>query len=269
MYKLFLIFISLILIITSCKKEKITEETAGKGNIILKFSHKANGSNIVYDSMMYVNAAGNHYMVNEIQYFISNLTLYKNNGSKIIINADKDIHYVDIDIPSTLTWIVYDKIDEGVYDSINFIFGIPAEKNIPYMFVNPPESYMFWPNFLGGPNGGYHYLKLNGKWLNTSLVVSPFDFHLGVGQIYAGNTPVVDSITGYVQNFFTVRLPNSSFSINHNQTKEIQIVMEVQNWFNNPVYDHNVYGSYTMQNQSAMQAIKDNGNDVFSIGYIN
>ncbi len=268
MHKIILICFCFILI-TSCKKDKITEETTdGQGNIVFKFNHKVDNNNIIYDSLMYVNAAGNLYMVNEIQYFITDVTLFKNNGDKIVINADKDIHYVDIDIPSTLTWTVYDKIDEGSYDSINFIFGIPAHKNIPYMYVNPPESYMFWPNFLGGPNGGYHYLKLNGKWLDTNSVVTPVDFHLGVGQIYAGNVPIVDSITGFVQNYFTVSLSNSSFSISDGQTKEIQIVMEVQNWFNNPVYDHNVFGSYTMQNQIAMQAIKDNGNDVFSIGYI-
>ncbi|HRS54454.1 MAG TPA: hypothetical protein P5250_07080 [Bacteroidales bacterium] len=253
----------------SCKKEKEEEKEEKKyGHIVFKFVHNADGQPFIKDSLMYVNAAGNLYMINELQYFISDVTLYKNTGEKILINADKDIHYVDVDIPSTLTWQVYDKISEGNYDSINFIFGIPGNKNIPYMFVNPPESYMFWPYFLGGPNGGYHYLKLNGKWLNSNMVLTPFDFHLGVGQIYASNVPVVDSIIGYIQNYFYVSLPNSAFSITNGQVKEIQIVMEIQNWFNNPVYDHNVYGSYTMQNQQAMQAIKENGDDVFSIGYI-
>lgn len=269
-FKSFFIFFSFLFLLISCKKENVDEETEvskGEGNIIFKFSHKADGNDIKYDTLMYINAAGNHYMINEIQYFISDVTLYKSTGEKLLIKADKDIHYVDIDISSTLVWNVYDKIPEGSYDSINFIFGIPGNKNIPYMFVNPPESNMFWPYFLGGPNGGYHYLKLNGKWLNANGVVTPFDFHLGVGQIYAGNVPVVDSIVGYIQNYFTVSLSNSSFNITNGQVMEIQIVMEVQNWFNNPVYDHNVYGSYTMQNQQAMQSIKDNGNDVFSIGY--
>jgi hypothetical protein len=75
------------------------------------------------------------------------------------------------------------------------------------MYVNPPESYMFLPNFLGGPNGGYHYLKLNGKWLDTNSVVTPVDFTL-CGANIRWQCPIVDSITGFVQIIFC-KLSNS------------------------------------------------------------
>lgn len=130
------------------------------------------------------------------------------------------------------------------------------------MYVNAPEKDMFWPEFLGG---GYHYMKLNGKWLpegQTSQTI-PFDFHLGIGQIYHAYP---DSITGYVHNYFDVSLPGSEFSIDAGETWELKITMHVENWFNDPhIYDHDVFGGYIMQNQEAMQLVKENGFNVFTL----
>ncbi len=265
-----LIFISLVsLVLSSCKKEETEDPMPVVGNLEFIFDHQINGNAIVYDSTMYTNDAGNEYQINEIQYFVSDIMLYKSNGKEIMIDDWLDIYYVDVDIPSTLTWSVFDDLPVGDYDSISFIMGISEEKNQPYMFVNPPESYMFWPTFLGGSNGGYHYLKINGKWINDTAYIQPFDFHLGVGQIYAGGVIDVDSITDYVQNYFRVSLPNSSFTIKDGKVTEIQLVMNLENWFKNPhTYDHDVWGGYIMQNQDAMQVVKENGHDVFSIGYI-
>ncbi|MFC2101067.1 MbnP family protein [Bacteroidota bacterium] len=272
--KLFLLpslaLMALIIFQTSCKKDDPEPDPVpDSGKIVIKFDHRINDQAVQFDTTMYTNTAGNQYQVNEIQYFISDVTLHGSNGSKFMIDDWIDIYYVDVDIPSTLTWNVFDKIPVGSYSAISFTFGITEAKNIPYMYVNPPESFMFWPSFLGGLNGGYHYLKLNGKWIDTTLQLAPFDFHLGVGQIYAGNVIVVDSIIDYVQNYFEVSLPSSSFSIAKDETKEIQLVMNIDNWFQNPnIFDHNVWGSYIMQTQNAMQAVKENGHDVFSIGYI-
>ncbi|NQV01648.1 MAG: hypothetical protein HQ542_03310, partial [Bacteroidia bacterium] len=122
------------------------------------------------------------------------------------------------------------------------------------------ESFMFWPQYLGG---GYHYMKLNGKWLDENQQVNPFDFHLGIGQIYYSYP---DSITGFVQNYFQVTLPNSSFLMEKNQTKEILLIMNIENWFRNPnTYDHNIWRGDIMQKQEAMQLACENGHDVFTV----
>lgn len=260
------VFISMLLsIASSCKKETpVTIKKSGK--IVLNFSHKIDGQTILMDTLIYTNAAGNEYLVNEIQYFISDVTLHNSDGSSKMINAWEDIHYIDTDIPSTWTWNVLDSIPVGSYTSISFTFGITQAKNISYMYVNPPESNMFWPDFLGG---GYHYMKLNGKWKDTNNVVVPFDFHLGIGQIYASGVVEVDSITGFVQNYFNVDLTASAFNMAENETRDIEIIMNIDRWFDTPhLWNHNVWGSYIMQNQNAMQTVKENGVDVFTVGSI-
>jgi hypothetical protein len=261
------IFILVILIIclAGCNDKTDFPEPVKFGKITISFNHVENGQPLLYDTLMYMNDAGNPYLVNEIQYFISDLTLYRNDGYQKLISDWQDIYYVDTDIQETMQWEVYDKIAPGQYDSVGFRFGFNAQKNKSFMFVNPPERDMFWPEFLGG---GYHYMKLNGKWLppDQGVQTNPFNFHLGIGQVYFSYP---DSITGFIHNDFWVSLPGSDFSISDGENLKFELTMHVENWFRSPhTYDHDVYGGNIMQNQEAMQKGSENGWDVFSVKVI-
>lgn len=180
-----------------------------------------------------------------------------------MIGETKDIFYVNEDIPETKTIRFTDAIPAGGYDSIAFIFGISEEKNISYIFQNPPESDMSWPEVLGG---GYHCMMMNGKWKDTTGTDMPFNFHLGTGQLYHGNNYNVDSIYAFVPNGFTIVLPGSSFQLADKQQLTFRLTMNIERWFDNPhQYDHNYWGGAIMQNQPAMQMVKENGWDVFSV----
>jgi hypothetical protein len=119
---------------------------------------------------------------------------------------------------------------------------------------------MFWPELLGG---GYHYMKLNGKWRDTLDRLTPFNFHLGIGQIYHS---FPDSISAYVHNDFRVDLPDSRIEILGGENKDITLVMNIENWFKSPyIYDHNHWGGDIMQKQDAMKMACENGRDVFTV----
>jgi len=226
-------------------------------------SHLVNGQPLVKNELIYQNEAGNQYLINELKYFISDIYFYKHDGTHTQIHLWKDIFYIDDDLPSSKTIEFFDPVPAGEYDSINFIFGITATKNLSFMYVNPPESNMFWPEILGG---GYHYMMINGKWLDTTGMTQPFNFHLGIGQLYHGAGYNTDSIYAYIQNFFPVSLKNSHFSIQPGQTCTFYLKMNMESWFKTPhIYDHNYWGGAIMQNQAAMQAAKENGYDVFTI----
>lgn len=261
---LMLYFFTGIIILNSCKKPEqvITEPEETSGKITMLFNHTVDGLPIVFDSMMYVNEAGNEYLITELMYFISDLKLYpRGGGSPVTIDEWTKIHYVDVAIPSTLNWAVYDNIPVGTYDSVSFVFGLNEQLNTSFRFVNPPEVIMSWPDILGG---GYHYMMLNGKWKTPENTVLPFNFHLGIGQLYSSATPNTDSITGYVQNYFTVYLPTSGLTIAKDESKNIQLEMKIENWFKNPnTYNHNTWGGDIMQKQAAMQQAKENGWNVF------
>lgn len=262
----FISFCAILLIIlmgVSCSDSE-NPPAPSTSKIHLHFVHQINGEALEFDTMKYVNAAGNQYLVNEIQYFISDFTLHYSDGQTQVLDGWKDIHYVDSDLPETQTWNVFDDINPGNLEKVSFTFGISEEKNNSLMFVNPPERDMFWPEFLGG---GYHYMKLNGKWLAENGSVKPYNFHLGIGQIYSGGAITPDSITGFVQNYFQVELADSDFSISEGGSHTFVLFMNLENWFQNPnTYNHDTWGGDIMQQQDAMHLGCENGKeDVFII----
>jgi hypothetical protein len=202
-------------------------------------------------------------MITDLIYFISDFTFYRHDGTRTMISTPKDIFYVDESMPATKTIQLTNMIPAGTYDSITFIFGITEAKNKSHLFLNPPEALMGWPDVLGG---GYHYMMMNGKWKDPAGRTMPFNFHLGIGQLYKGNDYNVDSIYAYVQNYFTVSLQGSQFELEDRAKVTFRLAMNIAQWFENPhIYNHNYWGGAIMQKQPAMQMAKENGWNVFSV----
>lgn len=248
---------------TACKKTVDPVPASPSGTVVFLVDHRINGQSLKLNELIYTNAAGNVYLITDLMYFISDITFYRANGTRKVIGEVKDIFYINENLPETKTIQFADKIPAGAYDSITFIFGITEAKNKSFMFVNPPESLMGWPEVLGG---GYHLMMMNGKWKDLSENIVPFNFHLGTGQLYKGTGYNVDSIYAFVQNYFTVSLTVSSFQLADKEKVTFDLSMNIEQWFENPhVYDHNYWGGAIMQKQPAMQMVKENGWDVFSI----
>lgn len=251
--------IAVLSIFSGCK-----DDDPGTGKINFYFEERVGDSALVVDSVKYTNTAGNEYMITEIQYFISNVKLCYQDGATYEIKDDNGIHYRDTDIPETKNWMISDEVPAGTLDSIVFTFGLDEETNVNGLFPNQPESNMFWPDALGG---GYHYMKLNGKWIDVNSFLSPFHFHLGIGQTY----DTLGNITGFVQNSFKVTVYMQVWSsyvpvITAGETTNLSLVMDIDSWFQTPnTWDFDQWGGMMMQNQDAMHAACENGFDVFTI----
>lgn len=227
------------------------------------FKHDVKDAPLVTGQLIYENAAGNPYEVKEIMYFISDLVLHHSDGRKISLKEEENIHYCDTKLPETLEWTALESLPEGTYDSLTFTFGLSEEHNKSFIFVNPPEVNMAWPEVLGG---GYHYMMLNGWWVDNQAVKKPFNFHLGIGQIYKNNSGDVKDIIGFIHNHFTVKPSGGPFTVKASGTNELILTMHVDSWFDTPyIYNHNQWGGAIMQNQEAMHTGCMNGRDAFSI----
>ena len=248
--KILLILAVLIFLAASCN-------THEKGRIEIHFTHTVDGNPVQLNKLIYTNAAGNQYQVDEIKYFISKLILLDEEGRSVKIVQNNGIHYVDCSLPNTLHWKI-DDIPEGNYIAVSFVFGLDESDNISNRFVNPPESNFSWPQPLGG---GYHYMQINGFFLNKEDKTTNMTIHTGIGQIRDEE----EQTTEFVHNHFTVSLPVSFFVCTDN-TIFLTLNMEVQHWFDTPnLYDFNEFGSGIMQNQKAQQMLKENGENVFMI----
>jgi hypothetical protein len=251
-YTLFFIY-SLLFSISCDKDDPHDDLPQPSGKITIKFEHYLDDQPVVYNNKLgYTNEAGNKYEIREIKYFISDVKLYKNDKVVKEIKDWEDIYYVDTNDSLTFTWKVFDVIPLGTYDKISFVFGIRGEKNNSYMYPNSPENAMFWPDHLGG---GYHYLMINGFWLDDQDRRNGFNFHLGIGQ----ERDSADNIIGFIQNYYTVEL-SEDFTISQNQNKEILLRMNVEEWFKNPyTYNHDEWGGDIMEKQDAMMRARENG----------
>ena len=108
-------------------------------------------------------------------------------------------------------------------------------------------------------------MKLNLKYKSdTMAMMMPFMFHLGIGQIYSGNTTNTDSITGFVQNYFTVHLPLSGVILEEGKMKTLTLRMNIEKWFDGQnAFDFSKYSMGIMQNEEGMSLAVQNGKNVF------
>jgi hypothetical protein len=170
------------------------------------------------------------------------------------VTLEPQFFYIDTNNPEIQT-LRLASIPVGKYKTLRFVFGLDEEDNQTGLFTDPPESEMFWPDVLGG---GYHYMKLNGKYAGSSGRLKPFAIHLGIGQN--------EDCTEFYQNYFIVELP-LDFDVKANADNRLDLTMVIDNWFRNPhVIDFNELGSSIMQNQNAQRLFNGNGKDVFKIG---
>lgn len=241
----------LIAILAACQKPV--------GTVCAHFSFSVGNEKLLMDTCMYTNTAGNTYEVQDVQLFVSEMWLKRADGKRVRVGDNFGIHYVDASIPSTLTWNSGENIPTGQYKELSFVFGLDEGHNTSFLFVNPPENNMSWPASLGG---GYHYMKINGKWLDDNGVMKSYALHLGAGM----RSDETGTLWERIDNSFVVTIPLQNFHVRENETSDFDINMDINQWFENPnVFDFNVFGGSIMQNQQAQELLRYNGWNVFSI----
>jgi len=249
-FNAFLLVLSIFCLAASCAKHE-------KGNVEIIFTHTVDNTPVQFNQLIYTNAAGNKYQINEIKYFISRIFFIDSKGNAVEIKQNDGIHYVDCSLGNTLRWKI-EELPPKDYTAISFVFGLDENDNISNRFVNPPECSFSWPDYMGG---GYHYMQINGKFLNKEGMLQNMNIHTGIGQLYDEN----HEITQFVHNYFTVTLP-IAFSVHSDNTITLTLNMEIQRWFDSPnLYDFNEFGTGIMQNQRAQQMLKENGGNVFDV----
>jgi len=230
----------------SCDKDD-NKNQPDETTINFYFQHFVGDEPAIYNSVMYVNAFGNLYSIERLQYFISDIKLTGNDGTVYFFD---DEFYVDARADETLLVKTNQKIPVGNYNSISFIYGISEVKNQTGRYSNPPKSLMEWPVPMGG---GYHYMKLEGKIDVPGGNANNFQAHTGPTM---GN-----------QNFVEITLPQSSFVLSGNE-RTLALRMNINNWWKTPnVLDLNTLSSI-MMNQQEQLKLKANSNDVFTYGGI-
>lgn len=229
---------ALVFLFFSCKKHEAPLEFTKA-----KFTLKLNvGSYLAeWDTIKYQNAAGNKYAIHTLNLYISNVEIKTADGKKY---TSKKIFYLD-PLFSNKNNFNLDSIPIGEYNELTFYLGIDSLRNKTFALPATTDNLnMAWPDIMGG---GYHFIKLEGHYLDTANIKQGFAVHLGKNP----NLPSVKILHAMHQK-----------SVN----QEYILAFDINEVFMNPyLYNFNIDNNYTMSDSGAMSKIKTNISDAFKV----
>ena len=219
-----------------CKKD---DESLPASSVVFHLEYAVDSQSMLFDTLLYLNDAGNRYSINRLEYFLTQIRLVRTDGSEEVIKA---YQYVNAADPATNRFSA-ENIPEGNYIGIRFNIGVDSAHNVTRGLPNNvPNNNMEWPLLMGG---GYHFMKLEGHFLDQDTLYG-YALHLGRNE----NRVEVEII--------------SPLSFRHEEVN-VTLVMNLNEWFRNPdLYDFTLDGNYSMSDSLAMHKLKRNGADVFT-----
>lgn len=255
-------FALLVLIaLFSCKKDDVTPSDNPSGGtdvekaITFNFKAQVNqSSDYMNKGMIFQNAFGNQFGITKLRYLISDIVLHKTDGTSYVIEG---YHYIDMDDLSTISFTPSEKITSGTYESVELVFGFTPENNISFQYPELNQIGWNWPDAIGG---GYHFMQLEGNYINENNETTAYLTHLG---------PTIDQTTSEtINNDVRVVLPKT-FTVSKGATQvSVDIEMNIDQWYDNPnTIDLNVFGAAIMGSFDAQIQFQENGeNGVFKVG---
>lgn len=244
-YSSLALFSLLVLLLVSCKKDNDKPPVStGSGSFtsaVFKLQLKSNVTPFIWDSLNNTNAAGNPYSVNRINMYVSNITLKRENGLVFTFNR---VYYIDAS-DSLKSLIKIDSIPSGNYIEMTFLLGLDSLRNVDYGLPSSMDNLnMAWPTAMGG---GYHFLKMEGHYLDSIGGKNGYAIHLGKNP----NLPKMKIV---------------KFMQQQNTQHHYSLVFNTNEVFANPyTYNLNRDVVYTMSDSTAMYKIKTNIEDAFSL----
>ena len=234
-----------------------SSETDSDTVVNLRFTHEWNNAVVTADdfgTIQYVNAFGNQLSIERLRYLISDLTITKPSGETIPLN---NYHLIDLENENTLSLSSNQSVETGTYANVSFIFGFTNTANTDGAYPDLNSASWNVPPMLGG---GYHYMQLDGKFINNIENEAGYNFHAIRAADNPGPNPSFPQDT-----FFEVNLGPLIVSENN----EIIISMDMAQWFKEPyLWDLNLYNQMLMPNSTAQILMYENGQNVFHLNSV-
>ncbi|MFK5981820.1 MAG: hypothetical protein QM499_02810 [Flavobacteriaceae bacterium] len=222
-------------------------------HLTFKFTQNWDGDNITaqgFGNFDYTNENGEVLSLLKLRYLISKIILHKENGESITFEGYNLVNLSDI---NTLLFNIDEEVPLGTYSSLTFVYGFDQHDNISNEYLDLNSASWNWPTMLGG---GYHFMQMEGNWVDSNGDSQPYAYHNGTARVSDGV---------FEQNFISVELPG--FTITNNA--EVEIKMNIAEWYKNPnTWKLSEMSTSLMGNYDAQIMMNQNGQNVFSIGEI-
>lgn len=250
------VLLALLMIIFGCNSD--SDDVDVKVNATLTFSHywdQTSITNSEFNTLNFTNDHGELMSIERLRYLISDITFTKTDGQTILLEG---YNLVDVTNQTNLSYTPSQKIAKGTYSNVSFIFGLVNEKNTGGAYNDLNSASWNVPASLGG---GYHYMQLDGKFINTNNETQGYNYHAIRAVDNIGSNP------SFPQDTF-IRVDLGAITVASDT--EIKVLMHIDQWFKNPYsWDLNLYNQMLMPNSSAQVLMYENGQSVFTLGGIN
>ncbi|MBL4606070.1 MAG: hypothetical protein JKY02_10520 [Flavobacteriaceae bacterium] len=246
-----LLILCAVFLINSCISTNDTDvNTVG---ITVNFTHSWGDTpvtNADFNSINFTNANGELLSIERLRYLISEIVLTHENGAVSVLNG---YNLVDVTNNTNLSFTTSPIITPGNYTNVSFRFGFRDSNNINGAYLDLNTVNFNVPGMLGG---GYHYMQLDGKYLDNTTE-APFNYHV----IRAVNTTDPNNLlfqdTSFIVNLGAITIGDST---------GLTIEMDIAEWFQNPnTWDLNLLNTVLMPNFNAQLMMNANGASVFSL----
>ncbi|MDA0316779.1 MAG: hypothetical protein O2906_06370 [Bacteroidetes bacterium] len=248
-----LIILAFAFVFMACEKDN-DDNISAVTTVNFKFTHKweeTEVSNSDFNTINFTNAFGNELSIERLRYLISKIKLTKNTGEVITID---EYNLVDLEDANSLNFSTNQTVAVGSYSDISFVFGFTNEDNTDVTYADLNSATWNVPVMLGG---GYHYMQMDGKYINSSNVESGYNYHVIRAVDNPGPNPTFPQDT-----FFEVSLGEITLT----GTTEITIAMNIAQWFKQPnTWNLNEYNQMLMPNSTAQILMYQNGQNVFNL----
>ncbi len=258
------IFTISLFIFSSCKKEDDVVP-GGTGSVVLEFDNVANGSTLSLGKD-YTNANGDVMNFSIFDYYVSNFSLVKEDGSVYMVPKDS-CYFLIREKGGSNTEIELKNIPAGNYKEIRFLVGVDSLKSVSPIadrtgVLDPAgegaDMYWAW-------NSGYIFVKAEGTSpqapLDAASNTNKFRYHIGLFGGYTSAT------LNNIKSFALHDEHGEVAEVRTNKKPHYHIIVDVMEMFKNPV-TVSVTENHTVMVSPYSKVIADNYADMFKLGHI-
>ena len=216
------------------------------GDVTITFHHTVADAPLVFNSVDYINPAGETYNVTRLEYILTDAMLVRANGTSLDLQSAAYINAAD---PSTTQWTK--KVPGGQYSTLSFRFGVPAGTPFGDLPNSGNLNQMEWPAPMGG---GYHYMRLEGLVeAGSEALLSHLGPSRGTDYSFVVDLPIDLYVDGE-----PAQVPDQA------PGSHLHVTMEVDQWWQPNPYTFAGRGMI-MGDADAQALLSANGENVFSV----
>lgn len=254
---------ALLMVSCSFPDEKDDTDPIETGSIQLQFDNIVGNQDLQLDSTRYMNAVGEDFTVNKLNYYISNIKLIRMDGSMFTVPQDSS-YFLVREANSASQNLTIRNVLTGDYTGIEFVVGVdslrsvmdpsqPGRKGILDKDTGPTnDEAMYWDW-----NPGYIFLKLEGSSDSATTANGKYYYHIGG---FGGRTEKT------LNNLKSIKLtfPGQKAIVTTSIVSKVLIQADILKVFNGPV-QLSIKKSPSLMFSDSSKYVADNYAGMFSV----